>query len=146
MSYSEILIEVNRKHNFGSEYELKIELCKFIESIKGTGNSSFYYVETIDLLLILVNGDLNDFHVALESETGKQNLIEHIENSYKRCDDISALALEMLNTEFSDWFIEELEDAEEIIKEELIEFFEKLALQQTKQQELSEISKAFASR
>ncbi|ROS70692.1 hypothetical protein [Vibrio crassostreae] len=127
MSYSEFLERCYENENNRSEDLLfQFAAVRFIEEVKGTEHRYCYYKNATEFLMLCATTayEINDL---IEDECERQELIKLIEQSFKETSDLTKSAIELIEKEFSSCFLAEFEYADDILKEELIEYFEKIA-------------------
>ncbi|WP_261817618.1 hypothetical protein [Vibrio gallicus] len=109
--------------------DLEIKRVRFVESVIGDEHKYSYYRELVDGLE-LFNWDSNDWEKAMSDEDEKVAVEGHINEWFSNIKQRTKRAEELIESTFSSYFIEEMEDADEVIKEELVEYFESILKKQ----------------
>lgn len=127
MSYSEFLERCFEDESNRSEYLLfQFAAVKFIEVIKGTEHRYCYYEDAIEYLMFCAT-TVDELMKLIENESEKQGLMKLVDESFQETSEITKSATALIEKEFSSCFLAELEYADDILKEELTEYFEKIA-------------------
>ncbi|WP_061007532.1 hypothetical protein [Vibrio sp. CUB2] len=146
MSYSEFLERCYEDDNNRSEELLfQFAAVKLIEEVKGTEHRYCYYKNATESLMFCASTayEINDL---IADEHERQGLIKLIEQSFKETSDLTKSALALIEKEFSSCFLAELEYADDILKEELTEYFEKIARAHRQQEVFRSVGQVSAAR
>ncbi|PMM83234.1 hypothetical protein [Vibrio breoganii] len=142
MKYSEWLENYYKENppQFVDSAALKVKKIEFVESVVGEELRTSDYDELSEDLALYGWRSVTEMDEQLSDPKEKAVIIAEMNESLEVIKGRSEKADQLIKSTFSNSFVEELEWANDVLKEELLEYFEAVVKEDERAQALAEIS------